>query len=67
VDAQCDKLATAVRQTKLTTLLTTDMWWQKKQKNWLTTDMWWQKTEKLAKFRVFDKIPEGSTLISEDT
>jgi len=38
-----------VRQTKLTTLLTTDMWWQKK-------------PEKLAKFRVLDKIPEGIPL-----
>jgi len=33
----------------------------------MAVDVPWQKAEKLAKFRVSDRVPEGLTLITEDT
>jgi len=41
----------AVSGTKLTTLA--------------VIDMQWQKAEKMAKFRILDKVSEGSTIIFE--
>jgi len=46
VNAQCDKLATVVGRTKLTTVL---------------DELW----RNFSKSRVWDKVPEGSTLVLE--
>jgi len=53
VDVQCDKLAMVTGRTKLTIVMV-DVPWPKK-------------TKKSDKSTVWDKIPEGSTLISEIT
>jgi len=51
VDVQCDEMATAVGRTKLTALTTIYVPWQKSRK-------------KSVKFKVWDKVIEGSTLIT---
>ena len=50
-ERQCDKIAMVVGRTKLTTLV--------------TIDVPWRESRKTAKFRVWDKVPERSTVFLE--